>query len=65
MLQARNWFRFHNQDAAIEAVIHLLVGIAFAFMHRERRSVERFNEAMERVNDLHNSESTKVEKASG
>ena len=53
LLQARKWFVLHNhdQDVAIEAVFNVLVGIAFALMHRARRSDEKYRDELKRARE--------------
>ena len=53
ILQARRWFEFHNQDAAIEALFNLFVGLAFLIMQRNRLADEDAREAMRKVNEEH------------
>jgi len=53
LFYAWKWFQFHREDSAIEAFFNLLIGIAFAFVHRNRRKDEEHREAMKRVREEH------------
>ena len=53
VLAAIRWFRFHNEDRAIDAVLYLFLAVAFVFGHLNNRGARRYEEAMKRVKDEH------------
>ena len=53
VLAAIKWFRFRNEDRAIDAVLYFSLAVVFAFGHLNNRSARQYEEAMRRVKDAH------------
>ena len=51
LLRAWKWFEFRAQDAVLEAVFNLIVGVAFLSLHRSRKSEESFRGAQKQLTD--------------
>ena len=50
-LEATKWLAFRSEDAALESVFNLLVGIAFVFQHKRRKEEETYQDARKQLTD--------------